>query len=172
MNKDAWLFVDGYNLLNRWPLFSRLAAEDLAHARDRLADAIANYASFKGYAPVVVFDAYASKGGAVVENRPGVDVVFTAEGETADSYIEKATYRLLREKRDVFVVTGDLDEQMAVLGMGAYRLTAGEMIGDCLKTCREIAEVGGGGLLAGRREVAARLGAEAATKLERLRREG
>jgi predicted RNA-binding protein with PIN domain len=166
------LLVDGYNLLNNWPVFARLTAENLAHARDRLADAIANYAAFKGYAPVVVFDAYAAKGAAVVENRPGVDVVFTAEGETADSYIEKAAYRLLRETRDVFVVTGDFDEQMAILGMGAYRMTAGELIGDYLKTCRDIAEAGSGGLLAGRREVAGRLDAKVVTKLEELRRDG
>jgi predicted RNA-binding protein with PIN domain len=172
MNKDAWLLVDGYNVLNSWPDFAGLLTADLAHARDRLADTIANYASFKGCLPIVVFDAYAAKGAATVENRPGVDVVFTAEGETADSYIEKTAYRLLREKKDVFVVTGDQNEQMAVLGMGAYRLTAGELIGDCLKTCREIAETGGGGFLAGRREVAGRLAAEVITSLERLRRDG
>jgi predicted RNA-binding protein with PIN domain len=172
MNKDAWLLVDGYNVLNNWPAFARVRTADLSHARDRLADTIANYASFKGCLPIVVFDAYAAKGAAVVENRPGVEVVFTAEGETADSYIEKTAYRLLRGKKDVFVVTGDQNEQMTVLGMGAYRLTAGELIEDCLKTCREIAETGGGGLLTGRREVAERLDSDVITRLEKLRRDG
>ncbi|MDR3349379.1 MAG: NYN domain-containing protein [Acidaminococcales bacterium] len=171
MNKGAWLLVDGYNVLHNWPAFDKLRVADLSHARDRLADTIADYASFKGCLPAVVFDAYAAKGDAVVEHRPGVDVVFTAEGETADSYIEKAAYRLLREKNDVFVVTGDQSEQMAVLGMGAYRLAVGEFIGDCLKTGRAIAEAGGGGLLAGRREVSERLASEVVTRLEKLRRD-
>ena len=170
MNKDAWLLVDGYNVLNNWPSFARLKMLDLGHARDLFLDAVANYASFRGCLPVVVFDAYAVKGEATVEKRPGVDVVFTAAGETADSYIEKAAYRLLRGKREVFVVTGDQSEQMAILGMGAYRLTAGELIADCLKICREIAEAGEGGF--GRREVAARLDSEVRTRLERLRRDG
>jgi predicted RNA-binding protein with PIN domain len=170
VNKDAWLLVDGYNLLNNWTAFDRLRTIDLAHARDRLADTIANYASFKGCLPLLVFDAYAAKGGAVIEKRPGIEVVFTAEGETADTYIEKTAYGLLKGKREVFVVTGDRNEQMTALGMGAYRVTTGELIADCLKTCRDIAATGGAGLLDGRREVAARLEADAAARLENLRR--
>lgn len=144
----------------------------MSHARDIFAGMLANYAAFKGCVPVLVFDAYAVKGSATIEERPGIQVVFTEEGETADSYIEKTAYNLLQKNNKVFVVTGDHSEQLMILGMGAYRLTAGELLNDCNKVCKDIAaRVVAGKPLAGRQEVAERLGADILHKLEDLRRE-
>ena len=170
MLKDAYLLIDGYNILNSWPELSRLKEVDLAHARDSLADALANYAAFKGCLTVLVFDAYAVKGKSAREERQGITVVFTGEGETADSYIEKIAYDLLKNKKTVFVVTGDHYEQLAILGMGAYRMTAGELLCDCRETDRLIVEAVNARPLAGRQEVAERLCDETMTKLENIRR--
>ena len=51
-------------------------------------------------------------------------VVYTKEAETADAYIEKATYALSRKKHRVRVATSDNAEQMIILGHGALRVPA------------------------------------------------
>ena len=61
---------------------------------------------------IVVFDAYKVKGGVgSVEKLHGLDVVYTKEAETADMYIEQASYDLSRKHR-VRVATSDGMEQM------------------------------------------------------------
>ena len=58
-----------------------------------------------------------------MEKKGNIYVVYTREAETADAYIEKATYDLGREHR-VRVATSDALEQMIILGHGALRLSA------------------------------------------------
>ena len=53
----------------------------------------------------------------------GVKVVYTKEAETADTYIERATYELRRERR-VRVATSDGPKQIIILGHGALRVSA------------------------------------------------
>ena len=50
-------------------------------------------------------------------------MVYTKHAETADTYIEKATYQLGRQHR-VRVATSDGVEQLIILGHGALRLSA------------------------------------------------
>jgi predicted RNA-binding protein with PIN domain len=50
-------------------------------------------------------------------------VVYTKEAETADAYIERATYEIDRRHR-VRVATSDGPEQLIILGHGALRLSA------------------------------------------------
>ncbi len=171
MTRDAYLLVDGYNIINSWAEFEQLKNDGLEHARDRLVDILASYSAFQGCQTTVVFDAYAVRGGADGQERYGLVVVFTGEGETADAYIEKAAYVLARAGAKVFVITGDAHEQMTALGVGAYRVTARELAEDCDRVRRAIAErVEDGRPLGARQEVAGRLDASVAVKLEKLRR--
>ena len=55
-----------------------------------------------------------------------ITVVFTKQAETADTYIERATYEIGRKHR-VRVATSDFAEQMIVLGHGARRMSASEL---------------------------------------------
>ena len=50
-------------------------------------------------------------------------MVYTREAETADSYIERATYQLGKNRR-VRVATSDGAEQMIILGHGSLRVSA------------------------------------------------
>lgn len=173
MTNGAYLLVDGYNIINSWSELDRLKSIDLAHARDQLVEILANYSSFKGCKTTVVFDAYAVRQEGSVESTMGLLVVFTGEGQTADSYIEKTAYELLSKKNKVFVVTGDYVEQTTILGMGAYRMTSKELYNDCSYSRKEIVKaVVGGRPLKGRQEVAERIGYEVFDKLEKLRRKG
>ena len=119
-----YLLVDGYNIIFAWEELEQLARQDVSAARGVLEDILANYQGFRKCVVILVFDAYKVKGNpGSVEKRNGIYVVYTKEAETADAYIEKATYDLSRNHR-VRVATSDGLEQMIILGHGALRLSA------------------------------------------------
>lgn len=72
-----------------------------------------------------------------MERCGGVSVVFTKEAQTADAYIERATYQLAKNNR-VRVVTSDYVEQLIILGNGALRVPAAEFIQEIESTTAEI----------------------------------
>lgn len=119
-----YLLVDGYNIIFAWDELQRLATQDIAAARGALIDILANYQGFRKCRVIVVFDAYKVKGNpGSVQTVHGIKVVYTKEAETADTYIERATYELRRERR-VRVATSDGPEQVIILGHGALRVSA------------------------------------------------
>jgi len=122
-----YLILDGYNVINGWPRVQRTAEINLDEARRTLLDLMAEYKSFKGIEIIIVFDAYQVKGTKKLKEQiKGVEVVYTKERETADSYIERLTTEL-SERNHVSVVTNDWAEQQMVLGSGATRITVREL---------------------------------------------
>ena len=76
---------------------------------------------------ILVFDAYKVKGNpGSVERYKNIHVVYTREAETADTYIERATYEIERD-HSVRVATSDNLEQLIILGHGAVRLAAADL---------------------------------------------
>lgn len=119
-----YLLVDGYNVIFAWDELNRLAAQDIAAARAALTSILSNYQGFRKCVVILVFDAYKVKGNpGSVETVDGVKVVYTKEAQTADAYIERATYELRKERR-VRVATSDNLEQVIILGHGATRISA------------------------------------------------
>ncbi len=119
-----FVLVDGYNIIFAWEDLKRLAAQSLDAARERLIERLRNYQGFRQCAVIVVFDAYKVKNNpGKVEHLGGVSVVYTKEAETADMYIERATYDLSK-RHHVRVATSDGMEQMIILGNGALRVPA------------------------------------------------
>ena len=119
-----YLLVDGYNIIFAWEELKKLAAQDVSAARGALEEILSNYQGFRKCVVILVFDAYKVKGNpGSVEKKENIYVVYTKEAETADAYIEKATYDLGKEHR-VRVATSDALEQMIILGHGALRLSA------------------------------------------------
>ena len=97
--------------------------------------------------------------------------VFTNEGETADSWIERRTYELKHERAKVFVVTSDYAEQMHILGAGAYRISAREFHEDYKNAKKAIAaklRQPASGL--NRNELGGRLADDVLAHFEKLRR--
>lgn len=168
--KEYYL-VDGYNVINNWPEFAGIRDKDLEHTRDLLTDQVAEFSAFRGYEAIVVFDAMDVKGPEATEHSRGCTVVYTAEEETADSWIERETYQIAKKGIKVFVVTSDKAEQDSVLGSGAYRISAREFREIYYKTKKEIEEridkLPGS---TGRRELGGRIDDEVALYLEKLRR--
>ena len=56
------LLVDGYNIIGAWPELRELKERDLAAARDRLIEQMAEYQAFTGSRVIIVFDAYYVQG--------------------------------------------------------------------------------------------------------------
>ena len=168
---DTTLIVDGYNVINAWSVLIKLKEESLDHARDRLNDLMAGHGAFKGYDIVVVYDAHLSSATeAVEEERGGVTVVYTGQGQTADSYIERLAYKLVRQRRTVYVVTSDWAEQMTVLGAGAYRISASELYRELQANAKQQQRYTDHPLTYKRNEVGSRVNSTVAKKLDELRR--
>lgn len=134
-----YIIIDGYNVINNWKEFEKFRQLSLDHARELLVAWVSEYAAFRGQKAVVVFDAQEVAGPAVAENIQGIEVVFTKEGETADSWIERYAYQLGKAKAKVFVVTSDYAEQINILGAGAFRISAREFRDQYYKAKEEIA---------------------------------
>ena len=124
---DDYLLVDGYNIIFAWDELKALAAEDLDAARAALIHALSNYQGVKRCRLILVFDAYRVKDNpGSIEKLHGIHVVYTKTAETADMYIEKASYDLSRAHR-VKVATSDGLEQAIILGHGAERISANDL---------------------------------------------
>lgn len=122
-----YLLVDGYNIIFAWDSLAKLARENLEAARTRLLEMMCNYQGCRACQVVVVFDAYRVKNGkSKTEDYGGIQVVYTAESETADTYIERTAKQLCEQHR-VRVATSDGLEQRIVLGNGAARVSAREL---------------------------------------------
>lgn len=122
--KDSFIIVDGYNIIFAWEELKNLAQKNMDSARDSLLEILANYQGFTGCKMVVVFDAYKRKGNLRKNEKIGeINVVYTAEEETADSYIERLTSQVGKDYY-VQVATSDNLEQQVILGHGAHRISA------------------------------------------------
>ena len=128
------LLVDGYNIIHSWNYLSKLAASSLEMARDKLIARLANYQGYRHIPITIVFDAHRMPQGETII-KTNIEVIYTAEKETADSYIERAATALARspDKLRLAVATSDADEQVIVMGKGALRLTPRELLQDVIK---------------------------------------
>lgn len=134
------MILDGYNVTNALPGLRELAQTDFGAARDRLVDIMAEYRVFRDIDVLIVFDAHqAAMAREHREQLKGVEVVFTKEKVTADSYIERKISQLV-EKRRVIVVTNDWSEQLMVLGSGALRVSVRELQLDLVEARRKITD--------------------------------
>ena len=134
--KPPCLLVDGYNVIYASEELKELALTGLDAARDRLLEMLADYHGMRTGDLIVVFDAYRVPGGTEHCGRyKNLHTVFTKEAETADAYIEKTVHRLAGSM-DVTVATSDGLEQMIILGSGARRMSARELLED-MKNSRE-----------------------------------
>jgi len=137
-----YLLVDGYNMIFAWQDLNEVAKENLDAARWLLMDILSNYQGFRQNRVILVFDAYKVPGGmGSVQKYHNIHVVYTKEAETADAYIEKASYKLSREHQRVRVATADFAEQLIILGHGALRISAQELRQEVERTHGEIAQI-------------------------------
>ncbi len=121
---EEYLLVDGYNVIFSWDKLRALAESSIDGARSALVNILCNYRGYRKCNLILVFDAYKVKGAhREIEETGGIKIIYTKEAETADMYIEKASYKLA-ENNKVRVVTSDALEQLIILGNGALRVSS------------------------------------------------
>ena len=125
--EEEYLLVDGYNVIYAWDDLKELAENNLDGARGKLMDILCNYQGIRKCHLIVVFDAYRVKGHATeITDYHNIHVVFTAEAETADQYIEKFAHENGRKYR-VTVATSDGLEQIIIRGQDCLLISAREL---------------------------------------------
>lgn len=173
MKKREHYIIDGYNVINSWPELIKLKG-DLAEARDNLTHVLDEYGAFEKFDISIVFDAMFTDDEEHREQiSPHTEVIYTGEGETADSLIERLAYESVRRGREVHVVTSDGAEQSVILGAGAYRIPSLEFRKFVRRTKKQLKKeyLGHVTLPVARLEVEDRLDSETAQKLDFLRKQ-
>ncbi len=111
-----------------WEEVKERAGISFDMARTTLLDRLCNYSAMRDTEVCVVFDAYKVDGNSErAADYHGITVVYTGEGETADSYIERVSRELAKKYR-LRVATSDNLEQLLSFMHGAERITAPELL--------------------------------------------
>ena len=136
---ERWVLVDGYSVLHAWPKLRRAAGRSLEQQRDALVRVLRQYGDARHCRVTVVFDGYAAKRKPeAVEPTPGVEVLFSGAGKTADDVIERLVEQAERRER-VEVVTSDNMERQTVESMGAHSVSAESFEVEVDTTLQELA---------------------------------
>lgn len=132
------LLVDGYNVIFAWEDLKELSKVNIEGARGKLMDVLCNYQGYRKNIIILVFDGYKVPGniGEVLKYH-NIYVVYTKEAETADQYIEK-TVQEIGKKYQVTVATSDALEQMIIIGQGAHRISARDLLTEIKLVNQEI----------------------------------
>lgn len=137
---EEYLLVDGYNVIFAWDDLHELSEVNIEGARGKLMDILCNYQGYKKNTIILVFDGYKVPGnqGEVIKYH-NIYVVYTKEAETADQYIEKAVPEIAKKHR-VSVATSDALEQMIIIGQGAHRISARDLLEEIKITSQQMRE--------------------------------
>ena len=144
LNSPEEYIVDGYNLIFAWAEMKALAEKGLDFARERLELRLQNYAAFTGRQILLVFDGYRVAGGTgSAEERLPLSIVYTAENESADVYIEKElNERRAAKKRNMpVVVSNDNLIRLAVIRTGGLRMSCGAFIAEYEEAMERLAGI-------------------------------
>lgn len=137
---EEYLLVDGYNIIFAWDDLHELSEVNIEGARGKLMDILCNYQGYKKNTIILVFDGYKVPGnqGEVIRYH-NIYVVYTKEAETADQYIEKTVPEIAKKHR-VSVATSDALEQMIIIGQGAHRISARDLLEEIKITSQQMRE--------------------------------
>lgn len=140
VKREKMLLVDGYNVIFGWDYLAELARDNMDAAKDKLISVLSNYQAIDSHYTLVVFDGYKVKDNRGSEEiKEDIHIVYTKEGETADSYIERYTHDKVR-KYDITVATGDGLIQTITRGNGCRIVSPGDLyhqIEEEIKNLRE-----------------------------------
>jgi predicted RNA-binding protein with PIN domain len=129
-SSDAFLYVDGYNMIGCWPdLLETRDRHGLEAARNKLIEALVGFSAYQGYVTEIVFDAHYQT---TPENREiitkNLSAHYTAYQQSADTYIELICARfrnqIERFNHRLIVATSDRTQQSVVSGYGAEWMSA------------------------------------------------
>ena len=139
--KKRILIVDAYNMIGNWSQLDKLKKVDrFEDARDLLLKILSSYRKQMDMEIIVVFDAMYVPGLSKSYKQYDLTIIWTDEGQTADSYIESLAGKLLSPLTQVTVATSDQAEQWTVFSQGALRKPAWELYQDIKHARRQVNE--------------------------------
>ncbi|MBN1290169.1 MAG: NYN domain-containing protein [Actinobacteria bacterium] len=124
--------IDGYNVIFASGALKETAGGDLEAARTAFISWLEDFSRGREIEIEVVFDAAGTDDPVNrLKRSEHLTVIYTARGQTADSYIEREAYMSKdREIGEVAVVTGDYLQQKIILGTGLLRVTPKEFLAE------------------------------------------
>ena len=124
------MLVDGYNVIRATGRYSSMIDDDgsvsdvYMRAREALIGDVA-YAAQGKYEACIVFDGGGNPhSDGKSYKTAGVQIVFSAYGQEADTVIEKLATQAREHDKEVLVVTSDAATQWTVVGDGVSRLSS------------------------------------------------
>ena len=136
--------IDGYSLIHARPELRKALSRRLAHARDLLIHRLQHYQDHAGDVITVFFD-----GRSGPEPKPakpkkaqagkGVEIVFSARGQSADTLIEQRVGRSAAPAQ-YLVVTADRAIENTVSALGASSISPDSFFELIARTEKEFAE--------------------------------
>jgi predicted RNA-binding protein with PIN domain len=122
------ILVDGYSLLHNWPELAPGQPRHSARAREELVHILTRYQDVTGTPITIFFDGSgAPTGTRPQESAPGVEILFSRGGQTADDLIERAAHRF-SAYGEAMAVTDDVAERETVSGMGGLASSCANFI--------------------------------------------
>ena len=120
------LIIDGYNFIFNFFKAGKLDNDDIEYYRGKLTADLIAYNSQKDHDLILAFDA--SKRGKQIRSSEMIDhikVIYSREGETADTIIEELVSEW-SDYRKIFVVTSDYSQQKVIFGKNTVRRSCRE----------------------------------------------
>ena len=118
-----WVLVDGYNVLHFWPRLRKLTGRSLEQQREALIRVLRQYSDATNCRVTVVFDGHSAKRKPdQIAPTPGLEVLFSAVGRTADDMIERFVGTVV-DPSYIQVVTNDNVERRTVEMLGAQSVS-------------------------------------------------
>ena len=122
------ILVDGYSLLHNWPELAPGQPRHSARAREELIHVLTRYHDVTGTPVTIFFDGSgASDRTPPYDSSPGVEILFSRAGQTADDLIERAAHRF-SAYGEAMAVTDDLAERETVSGLGGLTSSCANFI--------------------------------------------
>jgi predicted RNA-binding protein with PIN domain len=111
------IIIDGYNVIRQSKQLRILDQRDIQEGREALQDILVEYRKSKGHRITLVFDGInAVSPDAQHQRFRGIEILFSRNGETADTVIKRMA---AREKERALVVSSDRDIVSFVRSMGS-----------------------------------------------------
>lgn len=123
--EEAWLLVDGNNIIHAWPDLLELHRKRRGLAHTELCRRLRLFGDDSDLRIAVIFD---GKGNRIEEEREssGLQIIYTDSGSTADDVIERLARRYSGKNR-ILVATDDFAEQNMVSSFGAETMSSGAL---------------------------------------------
>jgi hypothetical protein len=172
MEGDTYI-IDAYNLMHADDELEALMEQNLEAARGAVIHEVSEFAAREDSRVVLVFDAGGRPGAATTEKAgANFEVTYTAQGQSADDFIEKLAYKKPKSAGTAIVVTGDYAQQRIAQGAGLLRMSPREFLARIAESREELNETARQGYQGrGKVRLGDRIPEDVRSALERLKRE-